>query len=263
MSGDKGDNPAGKVAGNEDFLSFESVGEMKIAICDDEKSEQQLLCKYVEEWASRKGERVKLSCFDSAESFLFSWEDEKDYKVLILDIEMGSMNGMELAKKLRDTDCEIPILFVTGYSEYMQFGYDVTALHYLMKPVNKEKFFSVLDRLPAEHKGTEKLLFQIDEGNISLPLGEIWYVEADRHRCALHTQDTVLLLKESISSVEKRLTGYETIIKCHRSYLINIQHVSVVLKEELVLDNREKVPLSRNLRKAVNDAFIRCYAHGL
>lgn len=232
---------------------------MKIAICDDEKSEQQLLCKYVEEWASGRGQRAELSCFDSAESFLFSWEDEKDYTALILDIEMGSMNGMELAKKIRETDHDIPILFVTGYAEYMQFGYDVTALHYLMKPVNKEKFFSVLDRLPEGQKEAEKLLFQTDEGNVSLPLGEIWYVEADGHRCALHTQDTVLSLKENISSVEKRLTGYESVIKCHRSYLVNLQHVSVVLKEELVLDNREKVPLSRNLRKAANDAFIRCY----
>lgn len=235
---------------------------MKIAICDDEKSEQQLLCKYVEEWASGKGQRAELSCFDSAEGFLFSWEDEKDYKVLILDIEMGSMNGMELAKKIRETDHDIPILFVTGYEQYMQFGYDVTALHYLMKPVNKEKFFSVLDKLPTEQKEAEKFLFQMDEGNVSLPLGDIWYVEADGHRCTLHTQNTVLSLKENISSVEKRLTGYEAIIKCHRSYLVNLQHVSVVLKEELVLDNREKVPLSRNLRKAVNDAFIRCYARG-
>lgn len=235
---------------------------MKIAICDDEKSEQQLLCKYVEEWAAEKGLRVELSCFDNAESFLFSWEDEKDYKVLILDIEMGSMSGMELAKKIRETDSDIPVLFVTGYEEYMQFGYDVKALHYLMKPLDKGKFFSVLDRLPMEQKETEKILFQMDEGNLSVPLRDIWYVEAEGHRCVLYTQNTAMSLKESISSVEKRLEGCETIIKCHRSYLVNLQHVSVVLKEEMVLDNQKKVPLSRNLRKAANDAFIRCYARG-
>lgn len=235
---------------------------MKIAICDDEKSQQQLLCKYVEEWAAGKGLRVQLNCYDNAESFLFSWEDEKDYKVLILDIEMGSMNGMELAKNIREKDSDIPILFVTGYEEYMQFGYDVTALHYLMKPLDKEKFFSVLDRLPMEQKEAEKFLFQMDEGNVSVPLGDIWYVEAEAHRCTLHTQDAAMSLKESISSVEKRLEGHEAVIKCHRSYLVNLQHVSVVLKDELVMDNREKVPLSRNLRKTVNEAFIRCYARG-
>ena len=234
---------------------------MKIAICDDERSERQLLCKYVEEWAAAKGQRVELRCFDSAESFLFSWEDERDYGALILDIEMGSMNGMALARSIREMDSDIPILFVTGYSEYMQYGYDVKALHYLMKPVDKEKFFSVLDRLPAEQKETEKILFQTDEGNVSLPPGEIWYVEADGHRCALHTGDAVLLLKEGISSIEKRLEGYDSIMKCHRSYLVNLQHAAVVLKEELVLDDQRKVPLSRNLRKAAHDAFIRFYAH--
>lgn len=232
---------------------------MKIVICDDEKSEQQLLRKYVTEWASGKGHTAEIYCFDSAENFLFSWEDEKDYQVLILDIEMGNMNGMELARKIREVDKEIPILFVTGYGEYMQFGYDVAALHYLLKPVNKGQFFSVLDRLPREQKETEKIFFQTDEGSISLPLQEIWYVEAEGHRCTLHTQNTILVLKESISSVEKRLTEYLFIVKCHRSYLVNLQHVSVVLKEELALDDQKKVPLSRNLRKAVNDAFIRCY----
>lgn len=235
---------------------------MKFAICDDERSEQQLLCKYVEEWAAGKGQRPEFRCFDSAESFLFSWEDEKDYAALILDIEMGGMNGMELAGKIRETDSGIPILFVTGYAEYMQFGYDVTALHYLMKPVDKEKFFSVLDRMPGGQREAEKFLFQTDEGNVSLPPGEIWYVEAQGHRCALHTRDTELSLKENLSSVEKRLEDCEFMIKCHRSYLVNLQHVSVALKEELVLDDQGRVPLSRNLRKAVNDAFIRCYVRG-
>ncbi|MCM1541352.1 MAG: LytTR family DNA-binding domain-containing protein [Blautia sp.] len=234
---------------------------MKVAICDDEKSERRLLCKYVEEWASVREQRAETHCFESAESFLFSWEDEKDYKVLILDIEMGSMNGMDLARKIRETDRGIPILSVTGYDEYMQFGYDVTALHYLIKPVNREKFFSVLDRLPMERKEAEKLFFQMEEGSVSLSQDEIWYVEADGHRCALHTRDRVMQLKESISSVEKRLAGFETVIKCHRSYLVNLRHVSVVLKEEMVLDDHQKVPLSRNRRKAANDAFIRCYAH--
>ena len=232
---------------------------MKIAICDDEKSEQKLLCKYVTEWASGRGDTAEIRCFDSAESFLFSWEDEKDYQVLILDIEMGDMNGMELARKIRETDAEIPILFVTGYGEYMQSGYDVSALHYLLKPVNKGKFFSVLDRLPREQKEADKIFFQTEEGNVSLPLQEIWYVEAEGHRCMLHTQNTILALRESISSVERRMADYPSVIKCHRSYLVNLQHVSVVLKEELVLDDRKKVPLSRNLRKAANDAFVRCY----
>ena len=62
---------------------------MKAAVCDDEKSEQQILCKYVQEWAAEKGETAELNCFDNAESFLFSWEDDKEYTVLILDIEMG------------------------------------------------------------------------------------------------------------------------------------------------------------------------------
>lgn len=232
----------------------------KIAICDDEKSERQLLCKYIEEWAEKKGEAAAIRCFESAESFLFSWEDEKDYQALILDIEMGSMNGMELAGKIRVTDGEIPILFVTGYTEYMQYGYDVDALHYLIKPLSKEKFFSVLDRLPEGRQEKEKIFLQTEEGNVSIFLSDIWYVEAEGHRCILRTRDNRLALKENIGGMERRLAVYPFVIKCHRSYLVNLEHVAAVRKEELILDNQEKVPLSRNMRKLANDAFIRCYS---
>lgn len=235
---------------------------IKIAVCDDEKSERQLLCKYIEEWAAGKGDTAAIRCFESAESFLFSWEDEKAYDALILDIEMGNMNGMELAGKIRETDGEIPILFVTGYTEYMQYGYDVDALHYLLKPVRREKLFSVLDRLPERRTGTEKIFLQTEEGNIRVLLRDVWYVEAEGHRCVLHTKSGSIALKEGISGMEKRLEAYPSIIKSHRSYLVNLEHVSSVLKEELLLDNQERVPLSRNMRKAANDAFIRCYCKG-
>lgn len=77
---------------------------MKIAIVDDEINEQEILKKYIREWADAKQELVEISCFDSGESFLFSWEDDKDFSLLILDIEMGGINGLDLAKKIRVED---------------------------------------------------------------------------------------------------------------------------------------------------------------
>ena len=102
---------------------------MRIAICDDERVQQELLKNYIEEWTAENAEKVVLNCFQSAEQFLFSWEEDKSYDLLVLDVEMGDMSGMELAKKLRSQKSEVPIVFVTGYEKYMALGYEVSALH--------------------------------------------------------------------------------------------------------------------------------------
>lgn len=232
---------------------------MKVIICDDEASERQLLEKYVREWALSREIRVDFCCFDSSESFLFAWEDDKTCDLLILDIEMGEMNGMELAKRLRAEGITVPLLFVTGYGEYMPYGYDVSALHYLLKPVSREKIFAVLDRVKEEPGRGGRLCLEAMEGMISLSLEDVWYVEAAGHYCVLYGKENAVQLKESISSFEKRVCGEETFVKCHRSYLVNLQHVSAVKRLEVLLDNGESIPVSRNLAKQVNEAFIGCY----
>lgn len=232
---------------------------MKFAIIDDEKSEQELLDKYIQEWAAPKKEIAETHRFDHSESFLFSWEDDKQYDLLILDIEMGQMNGLELAKKIRQENEEIPIVFVTGYEEYMQYGYDVCALHYLLKPVNKEKFLAVLDRLHRTPKNDVKLLFATNEGNRGVKAKEILYIEAAGHGSVLHMEHEIVELKESLGSIAARLNEMEGFVKCHRAYIINMQFVSMILRTDILLDNNEKIPVSRRQLKRAQQEFLRFY----
>lgn len=235
---------------------------MRIAICDDEQAQQILLQKYLLEWGKEHQVSIVTNLFPNGESFLFSWEEDKEYDLLILDIEMGKMNGMELAGEIRKQDEEIPILFITGYDSYMAQGYEVSALHYLLKPVNKEKLFAVLDRLQRSRTKTEsedRFLFQTEEGSLSLPISKIWYVEANAHQCILYTQEREYVLRQTISAVEKLFEGKKEIVRCHRSYLVNLQHISAIVKNEIILDNKSRLPLSRNLSKEVNAAFILNY----
>ena len=232
---------------------------MRIAICDDEVVQQQLLQKYLEEWIKINGGILETELFQSGESFLFAWEDDRDYDLLILDIEMGQLSGMELAAKIRSQDENIPILFVTGYDRYMAQGYEVAALNFLMKPLHKEKLFEVLDKVKKRGKNEEKLLFQTDKGPISLMLSKIWYVEARAHQCILYTEEEEYLVYSGISEMAKLLGSYRGFIRCHRSYLVNVQHILAVVKSELILDDKRRLPVSRNSEKAVNQAFIEIF----
>lgn len=234
---------------------------MRIAICDDEEAQRLLLQKYVEEWAQENGIHLETRLFVSGENFWFAWEDDSAYDLLVFDIEMGKLSGMELAAQIRRKDEEIPILFVTGYDSYMAQGFEVAALHYLLKPLRKEKFFAVLDKFNRIRRRTqeEKILFRTEEGPLSLPASKIWYIEAMAHQCVLYTEDASHVLCSSIGEMVKQLCGRQEFVRCHRSYLVNMQHISALVKPELVLDDGRRLPVSRSAEKAVGQAFIGLY----
>ncbi len=232
---------------------------MRIAICDDEEVQQKLLGKYLSEWAEENKVSLELKLFSSGEEFAFCWEDDRNYDLLILDIEMGKMNGMELAASIRRQDEEIPVLFVTGYDNYMSQGYEVSALHYLMKPVHKEKLFAVLDKLGRKEKQEPKLLFLTESGAVSLPVSKVWYVEARAHRCILYTEDEEYILRSSMGEIVQYLEEYQGFVRCHRSYMVNVRHISAIIKPEVILDDKRRLPVSRSAEKEVNRTFIEFY----
>lgn len=232
---------------------------MRIAICDDEEVQRKLLKKYLLEWGKERRNRVEITSYSSAESFLFHWEDDREFDLLVLDIEMGSISGMDMAVRLRENEEEIPILFVTGYDSYMAQGYEVSALHYLLKPVHKEKLFSVLDKLQKSKKVQEKIMLRMEEGNLAVAVPDIWYIEAAGHQCMLFAAGRQYTLRHSISEMKKMLSSQKEIVSCHRSYLVNLQHVSAIVKSEIIMDDSTRLPISRGAGKQVNEAFIRIY----
>lgn len=126
----------------------------KIAICDDEQSQIEHLKSIVTEWSHTACLPCEILTFPSAEAFLFAYESDKTYDILLLDIEMNDISGVELAKRLRHDNRRAEIIFITSHFEFVSEGYEVDALHYLMKPVAREKLTQVLtkaaERLSAE-----------------------------------------------------------------------------------------------------------------
>lgn len=235
---------------------------MKIAIVDDEINEREIIKKYIREWADAGKQLVEFSGFDNSESFLFSWEDDKDYALLVLDIEMGEISGLELAEKIRSEDKNLPIVFVTGYDEYIQYGYDVSALHYLIKPVNKERLFQALNKLAEREEENVKSLIVNAENKVRrIQINNVLYIEAAGHGSIMHTEDEVVSLKESFGEIERQMLPTKEAVKCHRAYLVNLKFVSAIQNSNLILDNGERLPISRSRIKNVRNEFLRYYSH--
>ncbi len=172
---------------------------------------------------------------------------------------MNGINGVELAKKLRAEGDKLPVLFITGYSEFMSEGYDVEALHYLLKPVEKEKLFSVLDRYVRRREIRDEILISAAEKKVHVAVGNIVFIEAFGRNTEVHLADkTVLDCKDSIGGFEN-IRGF---IRSHRSYLVNLKFVRSISRTAVTLDGGEEIPLSRRLYKDVNRQFIEYYTGG-
>lgn len=230
----------------------------KIAICDDSDADRQYVLNMVDRWAASAGHVVHTDTFTSAENFLFHYAEVNDYDILLLDIEMGAMDGVTMAKRVRQDNEAIQIVFITGFADYISEGYEVSALHYLMKPVMRDKLFAVLNRAVAAVKKTDKaLLLPVGGEMIRLPVGRVQYVEAFSHTVAIVTDTETIQVKMPISEMENLLgNGF---VRCHRSYLVGLKHISRLSRTEVILDNGNTLPLSRSTAPLVHKAFISYY----
>lgn len=163
----------------------------KLAICDDNPTDCDYVYALVQNWAESKNISIKINTFPFAESFLFHYAEEKDYDMLLLDVEMGEMDGVTMAKAIRKQNETVQIIFITGYSDYIAEGYEVDALHYLMKPVREEKLFEVLTRACEKIKKNERCLYLDLSGEmIRIAFFEIYYVDVQKNYVTIHTETT-------------------------------------------------------------------------
>lgn len=234
---------------------------MRIAYCDDEPVQLEYVKHLAEQWAIETKEKVQVELYQSAQELLFKNPETYPFDLLILDIDMDGMDGMSLARKIREKDERIPIIFLTNRREYVFEGYEVQALRYLLKPMNAEKLHPLLEEIWAKAgKHRPFLVENISGENTKLYIEEILYVEADGHYLHIHMKEKDYEIKKTLAELERKLreaapeAGF---ISTHRSYLVNTAQIEQVRRTDCVLSDGSVVPVSRNSYKAVNEAFIR------
>ena len=227
----------------------------KIAICDDSDADRQYVLNMVRAWASSAGHTVHIDDFPSAESFLFRYAEESDYDILLLDIEMGAMDGVTMAKELRKSNDTVQIIFITGYSDYISEGYEVAALHYLMKPVSGEKLFAVLNRALEKRKREERCLnLELGGEMVRIPFYDIRYLDVRQNYVTIHAK-AEYTVKRSLNEFEKELD--DRFFRAGRSLIINLKYIRRVTKTEVSLSDGTLLPLPRGAYEPLNRAIIK------
>lgn len=228
----------------------------RAAICDDSAADCEYIRKLISEWAQERNITVNAEEFPSAESFLFRYAENKTFDLLLLDIEMDGMDGVTLAKRIRRENEAVQIIFITGYSDYIAEGYEVAALHYLMKPVNQEKLFSVLDRALEKRRQEEGCLnLELSGEMLRIPFYEIRYLDVHQNYVTIHCKNEYTV-KRTLSEFEKLLD--QRFFRAGRGLIVNLTQIRRVTKTDVFLADGTILPLPRGSYELLNRAIINC-----
>lgn len=229
---------------------------MKIAVVDDDRA----ICEAIVRLIKKQEPKAEVCQFASGKDML---EAGESFAISFLDIEMEEMSGLELARKLRQGQEEQEktkgiLIFITGYREYMEEAFDVNAYHYLVKPIDEEKFSSVFYRAwkeasAAEEQGKKYIIVKSSGIQQKIFLKDIYYIESSNKKVIYHTKDGRLEIYGKMEELENELGN--AFYRCHRCYLVNMEKISAYSTDTIWVTGGDKLILAQ---KKYND-FIKHY----
>lgn len=230
---------------------------LRIAIVEDEPTYQTALKKQILNWECKNQNRVHIMTYSSGAAFLMVWPDQIQFDGIFLDIRLPGEDGLEIARLIRQHSEDLPIVFVTGVMEKVFQGYDVNALHYLIKPPEDRAVEQCLDKilLQTKRKESDCYLIRFEGGWVRVPYSEIVYLESLSHYIQINTLDNTYLIRKNLTELVDELPGQ--FIRCYRSFIVNIQHVIMIRPKEILLTNKKTVPLSSTYATEINRQFIK------
>lgn len=233
---------------------------MTICYCEDESAQAKAFAIKIDQWAKNRNMKVRTDLFECAEEYLFKAE-QNYYDVIFLDISMRGQNGMELARKIREKEKDVILVFVTSDASYVFDGYEVGAYRYLMKPVDEKKLWEILDyaRTQKEVEEENYILVKKDSQSVRINLKDIIYIEAEKHyvNLCMENKESINIKTAFTELLQETQEKSDTILLTHRSYAVNIEKVVRIGRTECVLSDSSVIPVSRSFYKEVNEAFIK------
>lgn len=230
---------------------------LHIAICDDDLQVLSHLSKVINRYQEEKKISMKYSVFSNAIELLEAMHHES-FHVLLLDVLMPGMNGIQAAKEIRQFNPEIKIIFLTSSPEYAVESYTVDAYYYLMKPGTSDKLFPILNKLITEfQKEEEALIIKFPAGILRIPFHKLEFLEVFNKKLLFHLADgNVKELSGSLSEYEHNLLLRQEFIKVHRSYIVNMSFIQELSSKTLTTFNQQTIPISRLLYAQVREEYM-------
>lgn len=226
---------------------------IRIAVVEDDKAYREELMRFLKRYEQESNEKFQITTFTDGDEIVESYCGE--YDIILMDIVMKYLNGMDAAERIREADSEVVIIFITNTPQYAMKGYTVDALDYVLKPISYYAFSQRIDRALARMKKRRKKYISVSfKGGIKkLEVSQITYVEVRDHDLIYHTAEEEYFSKGTLAAVEETL-GTEHFFRCNKCYLVNLEYVEGVQNSDILVAG-DLVQVSRAKRKALLDAL--------
>lgn len=234
---------------------------LNIAICDDEMDEIERLEGILETISVQHGIHVELDDFLSGEKLLKQMEENNTrYDLIFLDIEMKHLDGLDTAKRIRELDEKVYLIYVTGFESYALKAYEVHPYHFILKPISVETiekcFLKVYKNISSEACYYE---YQYKKDYYKLPVSDIMLFESDRRRINIYLADgSICTYYDKLSLIEEKMKNRKAVFwRIHQSYLVHVKYIRHKAFDYVVLMNGHKYYISENRRKKMNEQYLK------
>ncbi len=231
----------------------------RIAVCDDNKVFVEKLCGYLVKWSKTRSLNADISHFHNGEDLLENIREYGYYQVVILDMEVGGMNGLILAKHIQKMCKETLIIFMSNSDHYYKQAYRVHPYYFFSKPIPAKELFSVMNgALVKSEIHDQAFRFSYKRTRYSIPVREIYYFFSDRRRIGVVCRNgKVYWFYGKLDQVEEIMaTKAVTFIRIHQSFFVNSRQIRAYGYEYVEMADQEKLPVSRPRRKKLRRQLL-------
>jgi DNA-binding LytR/AlgR family response regulator len=221
---------------------------INVAIVEDNDSASILIENYIKKYSQQKNVEFNIKRYNEAISFLSEYR--KVYNIIFMDIEMPTLNGIEAAKKIRQVDKQVVLIFVTNMAQYAVKGYEVDALDFIVKPVNYTTLAQKIDKSLKIIKANQddEIVISRTHGFVRLLISNILYLEVTGHKIQYHTNEETIVATGSLTELEKRLKP-NNFMRCNNCYLINPRYIKSINGMTITMKNDDELLISHPKKK--------------
>lgn len=229
---------------------------LKIAITDDMEFDRKNLKELIMKFLRENSVEAELFEYSSAEDFLKSFRPGF-FNLVFLDIYMDNINGIEAAKRVYDTDKNCRIIFLTTANCFAPESYDVNAVYYMIKPPSEEKLFSVIKKCMGDMISESKRLCVMSKrASVQIPFSSILYADVSVRTVRIHLADRIVNADRGFYNVAAPLLEDDRFIECYKGVVVNIEHIKKQIDDDFILDNGERIPISKRKKKELVRLFM-------
>lgn len=227
---------------------------IRVGIAEDVESNRVDLLNHLARYTEEHGVEFESREYTDGADLIEGYRPQ--YDILFLDVEMARMDGLETARRIREVDPEVIIIFVTNMAQYAIKGYQVDALSYLVKPVPYFAFAQELTRSLARLRRTDDDIVMLNVGGrvARLATADIVYVESVKHRITVHALEGEYVFSGTLKAVEEELDG-KGFYRSNNCYVVNLRHVTSVEPTSCIMTGGDELAVSRPRRKGFLDAL--------